>query len=70
MEYLLKMLAQHWHLSSAHYWHLRLLSSILLGPLVGVLYLVFFGGLAPRKPRVTTGPRPPMRISSTGKLIY
>ena len=68
MEYLLKSLAHHWHLSSDQYWHLRLLSATSLGPLLGVLCLVIFGPRARRKP-TTAGPKPPMRIDSTGRLI-
>lgn len=61
MEHLLKILAQHWPL--------RLLSATMLGPLLGMLYLVFFGGHTLHQPRVTAGPKPPMRISSAGRLI-
>lgn len=57
MEHLLKMLAQHWHLSPAHYWHLRLLSATSLGPLLGVLYVVFSGKW--RRPAAALGPKPP-----------
>ena len=70
MEHLLKFLVQHWHLSSTQYWHLRLLSSLLLGPLVGVLYLVFFDKRTWRKPYATPSPKPTMWISSDGRLIY
>ena len=64
MEYLLKSLAQHGALSPAHYWHLRLLSAILLGPLLGILYLVFFGKR--RRPPLPTGPT--MWVNSKGQL--
>ena len=53
MDYVIKTIAHAWELSPAHYWHLRLLTSILLGPLVGVIYLVFFGGLwRPKTPKL------------------
>jgi hypothetical protein len=42
MIHLQQLLAQHWHLSSSQYWQLRLLCSIALGPLVGVLFVVLF----------------------------
>jgi hypothetical protein len=69
MEYLLKVLAQHGALSPAHYWHLRLLGSISLGPLLGILYLVFFGKRK-RPGLATTGaPGPTMWVNSEGKLF-
>ena len=43
MDHLLKTFALHCGLSMSHYWHLRLLLSVSLGPLVGVLYLLLFG---------------------------
>jgi hypothetical protein len=66
MEYLLKMLAQHGALSHAHYWHLRLLCAILLGPLLGIGYLVFFGRRA--RPQANAGAT--MWINSAGQLRY
>ena len=42
MDYLLKSIALHCGLSQAHYWHLRLLSSILFLPLLTILYLLLF----------------------------
>ena len=42
MAHFLQALAQHWHLSSSQYWQLRLLCSIALGPLLGVVCLVLF----------------------------
>lgn len=42
MEHVIKAIAEHWHLSAAHYWHLRLLSSISLVPMLGVVYLALF----------------------------
>jgi hypothetical protein len=42
MAHLLQTLAQHWHLSSSQYWQLRLLCSICLGPLLGILCLILF----------------------------
>jgi hypothetical protein len=40
METILKLLAQHWHLTASQYWQLRLLFAISLVPLLGVLYIV------------------------------
>jgi hypothetical protein len=42
MIHLQQALAQHWHLSAASYLHLRLMCTIALGPLVGVLCLLLF----------------------------
>ncbi len=42
MDYVIKAIVQHWHLSAAHYWHLRLLSATSLMPLLGIMYLVIF----------------------------
>lgn len=42
MQHLIKAIAEHWHLTAATYWHLRLLSAISLGPLIAVMYLVLF----------------------------
>lgn len=40
MQPLLKALAQHWHLTAAQYWHLRLLVAICLVPFLGMLYVM------------------------------
>ena len=42
MEHLIKALAQAWHLSPAQYWHLRLLSTLSVGPLLAILGLLVF----------------------------
>lgn len=39
MKHLLNTLAEHWHLSNAQYWHLRLLSAVAVVPTIVVLYL-------------------------------
>jgi len=44
METLIKTIAHARHYSSAEYWHLRLLVSLTLVPLLGVLYVVIFDG--------------------------
>ena len=67
MEHPLKFLAQHWHLTPDQYWQLRLLCSLLLGPLLATLYLVFFD--LRRRPGAAPGPKPPMRVSSSGRLL-
>ncbi|MGI4835963.1 MAG: hypothetical protein ACRYFK_21120 [Janthinobacterium lividum] len=66
MDYFLHTLLQHGVLSSTQYWHLRLLSAIAFGPLLGVLYLVFFGW---RKPRAAAGPAPNMWVGQDGRLF-
>ena len=40
MEYIINHFAHVWDLSSAHYWHLRLLSTLLFSPLLDVLWVV------------------------------
>lgn len=42
MDRIYHLLAEHWHLSQAQYYHLHLLSSVLLGPSLGVLLLILF----------------------------
>ncbi|QKG56213.1 hypothetical protein GKZ68_05885 [Hymenobacter sp. BRD128] len=42
MDRIYHLLAEHWHLSQAQYYHLHLLSSVLLGPSLGVLLLLLF----------------------------
>ena len=41
MEYIINHFAYVWDLSPAHYWHLRLLSALLFGPLLEVLWVVW-----------------------------
>jgi hypothetical protein len=62
MDHLLKTFALHCGLSLSHYWHLRLLLSVSLGPLLGVLYLVVFGRRG-RRPEYT------LWVSHDGKLV-
>jgi hypothetical protein len=69
MDHLLKLLAYDYlGLSQAQYWHLRLLGSVSFGPLLGILYLVFFDKPGRRPPPVA--PRPPVSlwINSEGRL--
>lgn len=40
MKHAIEAIATHWHLNVAQYWHLRLLSSLALVPLLAVLYLL------------------------------
>ena len=42
MDYVIRTIAHAWDLSPAHYWHLRILTSLLFVPLLGVLYVAFF----------------------------
>lgn len=69
MEHLLKIVAHHWDLRPDQYWHLRLLCTLLLGPLVGILYFVFFDKRAQRRPRPANGPKPGMWVDSKGRLL-
>ncbi len=53
METLIKTIAHARHFSSAEYWHLRLLVSLTLVPLLGVLSVVFFDKRKPaRTPKI------------------
>jgi len=67
MDHFLKLLAYDCGLSQAQYWHLRLLSSVSLGPLLGVLYLVFFDKRGRRSPRAR--PNVSLWVNSEGRLI-
>jgi hypothetical protein len=42
MDRIYHLLAAHWHLSQAQYYHLHLLGSVLLGPSLGILFLILF----------------------------
>ncbi len=53
MAHFINHLVQAWGLSPGHYWHLRLLTALLLTPLLGVLYVVLFD----RPRRLTAGRR-------------
>lgn len=68
MEHLLPLLAQHGHLSANHYWHLRLLCALLLGPMAGVLYLLLFDQRAPDLPRAAAGRQPGLWVNRDGRL--
>ncbi|MGI4834222.1 MAG: hypothetical protein ACRYFK_12255 [Janthinobacterium lividum] len=50
MDHLLKECALHCGLSLSQYWHLRLVMSVSLGPLLAILYLILFDRRAPRQP--------------------
>jgi len=56
-------------LSQTQYWHLRLLGSVSLGPLVGILYLVLVGKLGRRTPPAATHPPVSLWINSEGRLV-
>ena len=62
------MLVQHCAQSPAHYWHLRLLCAIALGPLLGLLYLLIFGRRV--RPQLRPPAGPTMWITSEGRLLY
>ncbi|TFZ64925.1 hypothetical protein E4631_18245 [Hymenobacter sp. UV11] len=69
METLLHFLLQHDVLSPTQYWHLRLLSTLTLGPLLSVLYLVYLGWRKPRTPRAAVNSSATMWVSSDGQLL-
>ena len=50
MDRIYHLLAEHWHLSQAQYYHLHLLSSVLLGPSLGVLLLILFRRVRRKSP--------------------
>lgn len=68
MEFLLKILAHHWGLSQSQYWHLHLLSSVSLGPLVGIFYLVFFDKRARRRAQAARA-KASMWVGADGRLF-
>lgn len=68
METLLHSLLQHGVLSSTQYWHLRLLSAIAFGPLLGVLYLLV-GGRRARRRLGTAAPATSLWVNSQGQLL-
>lgn len=69
MDHFLKLLAYDCGLSQSQYWHLRLLCSISLVPLLGVLYLVLFDKRTRRSPPATGRPTFSLWVSSDGRLI-
>jgi hypothetical protein len=68
MEHILKILAHHWALTSAQYWHLRLLVATSLGPLLGILYLILFGRRKQSRPNTVADSEPSLWVSSQGRL--
>ena len=68
MAHFINHLVQSWGLSPVHYWHLRLLCAIALGPLLGLLYLLIFGRRA--RPQRRPGAGPTMWVTSEGRLLY
>ncbi|RZK32474.1 MAG: hypothetical protein EOO63_01260 [Hymenobacter sp.] len=68
MDHFLKTLAYDCGLSQSQYWHLRLLGSISLVPLLGVLYLVLFDKRRRSSPAATR-PALSLWVSSNGQLI-
>lgn len=68
MELLLKTLAHHWGLSQSQYWHLHLLSSVSIGPLLGIIYLVFFDRRARRR-AYAARTKASMWVGADGRLL-
>jgi hypothetical protein len=68
MEYLLRALAHHWGLSQSQYWHLHLLSSVSVGPLLGILYLLVAGRRARRRAQ-TAAAKATMWVGADGRLL-
>ncbi len=68
MDHFLKLLAYDCGLSQTQYWQLRLLGSISFMPLLGVLYLLFFGR---RKQPGPPAARPALSlwVTSEGRLV-
>ncbi len=50
MDRIYHLLAEHWHLSQAQYYHLHLLGSVLLGPSMGILLLILFRRVRRKSP--------------------
>lgn len=68
MEYLLRIIVHHWGLSQSQYWHLHLLSSVSLGPLLGIFYLVVFDRRARRRAHAAAA-RGSMWVGADGRLL-
>lgn len=68
MEYLLRVLAHHWGLSQSQYWHLHLLSSVLVGPLLGILYLLVSSRRARRRAQAAAA-KATMWVGADGRLL-
>lgn len=64
MDHLLKDFALHCGLSLSTYWHLRLLGSVSLVPLLVGLYVAFFDKRRRRKPRTFS-----LWVSRDGQLV-
>lgn len=69
MYHFLQLLASDCGLSQSQYWHLRLLGTLSFGPLLGVLYLVFFDKLGRRRPPAAARPDLSLWVNSDGRLI-
>lgn len=69
MEYLIQTIARHWDLSPTHYWHLRILSSVLLGPLLGIGYLLFSTKRTRPRRRPAADAGTSLWVGSDGRLL-
>ena len=69
MDHFLKLLAYDCGLSQSQYWHLRLLCSVSLGPLLAILYLLFFDKRPQQAPPAATHPSVSLWVNSDGRLV-
>jgi hypothetical protein len=69
MDHFFQQLAYHCGLSQNQYWHLHLLSTVSFLPLLGVLYLVFFGKRKQPSSSAKARPTVSLWVDSTGRLV-
>jgi len=68
MDHLLKEAALHCGLSLSQYWHLRLVLSVALGPLLGILYLVLFD--RPKRRWAVRSGHYTLWVNREGRLVF
>jgi hypothetical protein len=69
MDHFFQQLAYHCGLSQSQYWHLHLLSTVSFLPLLGVLYLVFFGKRKQPSSPAAVRPTRSLWVDSEGRLV-
>jgi hypothetical protein len=69
MDHFFQQLAYHCGLSQNQYWHLHLLSTVSFLPLLGVLYLIFFGKRKQPNPPTVAQPALSLWVNSAGQLV-